>query len=692
MFSGPVERPGLFFIPFFRPSVLISMLPNMKLHLCPSLLVGLLAVAVHASPPPELPLETFFADPQSSQVQLSPDGRYVALLAPANNRMQLVIVDRKAGKRQRLTDMKEESVVSVRWIKHSRLIFRQQVKGQESFGTYAINADGSNLRVLQQATVREGERVANRDDRRGFSVIDDLPNDPDHILVNVTRGFSGLGDVFRLNINNEKRTLVLQNFGKVRDWVTDNNGVVRIAIEQDENAPDASIKYRPDAKSEWKEIARAPFDAPGWRPVAFDGDNKTLIIISDVDRKTRGLFAYDIEAGRIVRTLVDDPIYDASADLIYSQKRHKVIGVRYDAEKPMTVWLDPKFKDIQAALDAALPGTLNTISSFTDDEAVFIVTASSDRDPGSFYLFDAKDSSLQLLARRHPQIDPEQMAEMRPIQFKARDGMQLYGYLTIPAGRDPKNLPMIVNPHGGPYGPRDSWRFNPELQFLANRGYMILQVNFRGSGGYGGAYEAAGYRQWGLAMQDDLTDGVKWAIDQGYADPKRVAIYGASYGGYAALAGLVYTPELYVCGVNYVGATDIERLGLMLRFNNVTKPMQAFMSRRWLHPLKDAKQIRDTSPINFVQNIRVPLLMAYGEYDPRVTIDHGVVLEDALKKYGKTYKNIVIGNEGHGFNKFENRLVFYREMDRFFAEHLRPARGNVELGPLQVKQLPAKMD
>lgn len=664
----------------------------MKIPMRPSLIASLLAVVVHASPPPELPLETFFADPQASQVQLSPDGRYLALLAPANNRMQLVVVDRKAGKRQRLTDMKDESVVSVNWANDSRLIFRQQMKGQESFGIYAINADGSNLRVLQQATVREGERVANMDDRRGFAIIDDLPNDPDHILVNVIRGRSGLGDVYRLNINNEKRTLVMQNFGKVRDWVADNNGVVRVAIEQDETEPYASIKYRADAKSDWKEIARAPFDAPGWRPVAFDGDNKTLIIISDVDRKTQGLFAYDVTEGRIVKTLVDDPTYDASESLIFSRKLQKIVGVRYDAERPTTLWLDQKFKALQAALDAALPGTQNSISSFNDEETAFIVTASSDRDPGSFYLFDAKDNSLQLLARRHPQIDPEQMAEMRPISFKARDGMQLHGYLTIPAGREPKNLPMIVNPHGGPYGPRDSWRFNPELQFLANRGYMILQVNFRGSGGYGRAYEEAGYRQWGLAMQDDLTDGVKWAIAQGFADRNRVAIYGASYGGYATLAGLVYTPELYVCGVNYVGATDIERLGFMLGFNNMTKPMQSFMSRRWLHPLKDSKQIYDTSPVNFVQNIRVPLLMAYGEYDPRVTIDHGVVLEEALKKHGKTYKNIVIGNEGHGFNKFENRIAFYREMDRFFAEHLRPARGNIELGPLQVKELPAKMD
>ncbi len=666
-----------------------------RLRLLP--LLSLATTVAFANPPPEMPLETFFADPQASQVQISPDGRYLALLAPANNRMQIVVVDRKAGKRQRITDMKDESVVSVGWTNSSRLIFRQQVKGQESFGTYAVNADGTNLRVLQQATVRDGERVANADSRRGFSIIDDLPSDPDHVLINVGRGRSGLGDVYLLNINNEKRRIVMSNFGKVRDWVADRNGVVRVAIEQDENEPYASIKYRKDEKSPWTEIARAPFDAPGWRPVAFDGDNRTLIIVSDLDRKTRGLFTYDPEEGRITGTLVDDPVYDVAGGggdpaLIYSAKKQRVVGVRYDAEKPKTVWFDPELKALQASLDAALPDTLNTITSFTNDESVFIVTAASDRDPGAFYLYDAKANALSLLARRFPEVDPAQMAEMRPFQFTARDGMQLYGYITLPAGREAKKLPMIVNPHGGPYGPRDSWRFNPEIQFLANRGYAVLQVNFRGSGGYGRAYEEAGYREWGLKMQDDLTDGVKWAIEQGYADPARVAIYGASYGGYATLAGLVYTPELYVCGVNYVGATDIERLGFMLGFNSMTKPMQGFMSRRWLHPFKDAAQIKATSPVNFVQNIRVPLLMAYGEYDPRVTIDHGEALEIELKKYGKQYKNIVVGNEGHGFNKFENRIAFYREMDAFFAEHLRPVRGSVELGPIQVKEMPARLD
>jgi dipeptidyl aminopeptidase/acylaminoacyl peptidase len=655
-------------------------------------LFALATTVALASPPPELPLETFFGDPQASQVQISPDGRYLALLAPANNRMQLVVVDRKAGKRQRITDMKDESVVGLRWVKSDRLLFFQQAKGQESFGTYSVDADGKNLRVLQQATVREGDRVANVDDRRGFSIISDLRDDPNEVLASVVRGRSGLVDVYRINIRNEKRTLVMQNYNQVRNWMADRTGAVRLGSASDQRERSFTVLYRPDEKSDWREISRQDSDAPGWRPLAFDGDNRTLLITSDLGRSTQGLFRFDPETNRVVETLVTDPIYDVAPQLVYSRKRARFVGARYNAEKPATVWFDEEFRSLQASLDAALPGTVNEISSFTDDESVFVVTATSDRDPGSFYLYDAKANSLALLARRNPMADPEQMAEMRPITYRASDGMQLFGYLTLPAGREPKSLPLVVLPHGGPYGPRDSWGFDPEAQFLANRGYAVLQVNFRGSGGYGRDYEAAGYRQWGLRMQDDLTDGVKWAIEQGYVDRNRVAIYGASYGGYAALAGLVYTPELYVCGVNYVGVTDIARLGIMLQFNGLPKPAQEYLSRRFLHPLKDAEQIKATSPVNFVQNIRVPLLMAYGEYDPRVTIDHGEALEIELKKHGKPYKNIVIGNEGHGFNKFENRMAFYREMDAFFAEHLRPVRGSVELGPIQVKEMPARLD
>ena len=642
-----------------------------------------------ATPPPELPLEVFFGNSQIRQLQISPTGRYLAMLQPANDRMNITVIDREKGGKKRITDMKEENVTELFWLNDQRLGFRQQYKGQESFGLYAVNADGSQLSVLQQLVAREGETVVNAPPKQ-FGVIDDLPDDPDHLLVAVNRGNSGLGDIFRVNVYTEKLSKVMNNPGKVRQWLTDRAGVVRLGISYDETTEVREVIYRRDDKSKWVTLMTIPADGEEWDPLGFDGDNRTLYVRSNAGRSTSAIYTYDPEQRKITGTVFAHDTYDAGG-IIYSRHLKKVIGVRYEAEKPKIVWLDPERRRLAADIDGALPNMQNTIVSATRDYSLVIIHSSSDRDPGTYFLLNTGKLELTELLRVSELVKPAQMGEMRPVQFTARDGLLLHGYLTLPAGREPKNLPLIIHPHGGPFGPRDSWGFNPEVQFLANRGYAVLQINYRGSGGYGRSFEEAGYRQWGLKMQDDLTDGVRWAIAQGYADPGRVGISGASYGGYAALAGLVYTPELYQVGINYVGVADISRLGLILGFRNALKPTQKFIARRWLNPDVDGAQIKATSPMNFVENIRVPSLHAYGTYDPRVTKDQGQVLRDRLNKYGKNFKYIEVENEGHGFGKLENRLGFYREMDAFLKQYM-PAEiaGTVRIAPLKILELPAK--
>lgn len=661
-----------------------------------ALLLGTQAVvaAQPAAQPPELPLEVFFGNPQITQLQISPGGRYLAMLQPANNRMNITVIDREKRTKQRITDMKEENVVSISWLNDSRLAFRQQYKGQESFGIYAVNADGTNLRILHQLTARDGENVWNTG-KNSIGIIDTLPDDDEHILVGVYRGNSGLADVFKLNVNTEKRSRVLNNPGKVRDWVTDLNGVIRAAVWSDEREETVRILYRKNEKSDWETLDTVASDGPSWRPIGFAADNQTLYIGSNLGRSTTIIQTYDPVAKKVTGTVFADDTYDVDEEspLIYSQKRKKLIGVRYNGEKPSVHWLEPEDRKLQQSINAAIPGKLNVIVSRTRDESLAVIRSLSDRDPGSYYLLDVKSMELSELIQVNPLVKPEQMAEMRPISFKARDGLLLHGYITLPVGRE-RNAPLIVNPHGGPYGPRDSWGFNPEIQFLANRGFAVLQVNYRGSGGYGRDFEEAGYRQWGLKMQDDLTDGVKWAIEQGYAHKDRVGIYGASYGGYATLAGLVYTPELYQFGINYVGAADIARLGMIMsNFLDRPKPQQKALARRWLHPDLDKDQMRATSPVHFLERVRVPTLHAYGKYDPRVTIDHGEVLQQQLKKHGKTFKYIEIENEGHGFNKFENRIGFYKEMEAFLKERLAEMHKHPEviIGPSRVIQMPVDL-
>jgi dipeptidyl aminopeptidase/acylaminoacyl peptidase len=297
---------------------------------------------------------------------------------------------------------------------------------------------------------------------------------------------------------------------------------------------------------------------------------------------------------------------------------------------------------------------------------------------------------LEELAVVKPGVDPDQMAAMQPVSFPARDGLVLRGYLTLPKGREAKNLPLIIHPHGGPYGIRDDWVFNAEVQFYANRGFAVLQIDYRGSGGYGAKFERDGYHKFGLEMQDDLSDGVKWAVDSGLADPQRVVISGASYGGYATMAGLAFTPELYCAGINYVGVTNLttqwgkykgtdSQLGVVHRlFGDMDKAA-------------DRKRAYDTSPVNFADRIRVPVLMAYGMNDPRVKIDQGYDMESALKKAGKPYEMLIERDEGHGFRKEELSIAFYTKVDEFLKKHVPLPGTNGKITPTKTIEMPAKL-
>ena len=320
-------------------------------------------------------------------------------------------------------------------------------------------------------------------------------------------------------------------------------------------------------------------------------------------------------------------------------------------------------------------------------EKVFVVAVHSDVHPTEYYLLDLRGrTQLVLLGRTNSLLDPAQLQPMKEITYQARDGLTIHGYLTLPRGAAGRKVPLVINPHGGPYGIRDYWGYNPEVQLLANRGYAVLQPNYRGSAGYGLDFLKAGRHEWGAKMQDDLTDGVQWAIAQGFADPDRICIYGASYGGYAALAGAVFTPDLYCCAVNYVGVSDI---GLIANWQHEYGQGGKAFYKMMIGD--DEALIAARSPVNFVERIRIPTLHAYGENDPRVDIKNWTELESALQKYHKTYEYIRQEGEGHGFHYEEAKINFYRHLDAFLAKYLAPERkGRVELREPTVIEMPAK--
>jgi dipeptidyl aminopeptidase/acylaminoacyl peptidase len=357
--------------------------------------------------------------------------------------------------------------------------------------------------------------------------------------------------------------------------------------------------------------------------------------------------------------------------LLLSKKRKIVTGVTYFTDKRHYHFFDGDRQKLQEDLERRLPGyevvAADGQNMQSKDETRVLVRTFSDKSLGAYYYYNRTSGEFRQLAAVSPWLNEGELADVKPIQYQSRDGLTIHGYLTLPQGVDPKNLPVVINPHGGPWA-RDRWGFNPEVQFLANRGLAVLQMNFRGSTGYGRAFWEAGFKQWGLKMQDDVTDGAEWLIKQGIADPKRIGIYGGSYGGYATLAGLTFTPDLYACGVDYVGPSNL--FTLFASFPPYWELEKQKFYEMVGDPVKDKKLLREVSPFFHADRIKAPLLVAQGANDPRVKKAESDMIVQALEKRGIKVEYLVKNNEGHGFHNEENRFDFYHAMERFFAAHL----------------------
>jgi len=655
----------------------------------PRLICGLtlaaLATGSYAAQPPELLVETFFKKPNISQITFSPDGKRIACLVPYERRMNLAVIDLEQKTKNLLTNFKDNDVGSLLWANDDRIIFTKDSDGRERATVYAINRDGTDpLLLVGGAGESDSEQAANQ---QFGGLLGRLPKDPKNILVlGYLSGAQG-PDVCLMNLKTGKMTVEIANPGWVRRWIADRHRVVRAAVAL--QGLTTTVYLRDPVKGTLTAVHTHQEDAPGWTPLSFDGDDRTLFVASNIGRDTTAVFRFDTETRTMGELVHGDPVYDAEG-VVWDEAKKKIVAVRINADRPRFHWLDPESAALQQRIDQSLRDTSNRLLHAAPDGSRRLISATSDRDPGVYYLFDSTTKKIEEIAVLKPGIDPDQMAPMKHVTFTARDGLTIHAYLTLPVGRDPKKLPLVIHPHGGPFGIRDDWGFNPEVQFYANRGFAVLQVNYRGSGGYGDTFERAGWKKWGLAMQDDLTDAVKWAIAEGVADPARVVIAGASYGGYAAMAGLAFTPELYCAGVNYVGVVDIAEL--LPAGAGATKNRTHWYTTRIgdIDNAADRKRIHDTSPVHFADRIVAPVLMAYGKNDPRVRISQGHDMEAALKKAGKTYEMVIEEKEGHGFRKEELSIAHYQRIDAFLKKYVPVSGGTVKVGEAKVIELPAK--
>ena len=642
-------------------------------------------------PAPETPVRTFFQAPSITSLTFSPDGKRIACLVPYEHRMNLAVIDLEKGTKNLLTNFKDKQATRPQWANNDRILFQVDDGGRESFALYAVNRDGSDPQVLASGYSKEGTN--DEMNVRFRYVLGRIEGDTKNVLVLANLTYRDWSDVARLNLKSGTITKEIEAPGNVDFYVRDHTGAVRLAVLQTDQM--RQVLYRDVTESVWHPLGEHHVDQSGWEPIAFDGDNRTLFIWSDVGRKTKAIYRYDVNQRRQLDLVFADDTYDALdanaaasptpvPSTIYDPSKKKIVGLSYSADRTRFHWLDADMEKLQQKIEKSLPDTVHRPRQFTEDGSKIIYFSSNDRDAGVYYLYDRTRQKLNELAVVKPVIDPDKMAPMRPVEFAARDGLLLHGYLTLPKDRPAKNLPLILHPHGGPFGIRDEWAYNDEVQFYASRGYAVLSVNYRGSGGYGFEFERAGFKQWGLKMQDDLTDGVKWAIAQGIADPERVVISGASYGGYATMAGLTFTPELYCAGINYVGVTN-----LILRAQQMDEnPAAKLWHEIHVGNLDSGRQrLIDTSPVNFADRVRAPVLMAYGKNDPRVHIDHGYDMERALKKAGKTYEMIIEEDEGHGFRMEEKSIAFFTRVDEFLKKNV--VKADVKIGPTKVIEMPA---
>ena len=607
----------------------------------------------------------YFARPKASSFRLSPNGKYMSYLEKDDkNKNHVYVKEIATGKVTRAIEEKDELIKGYGWISDEKLYYMMDKGGNENFHIYATNIDGTNARDL---TPFEGVRAG---------IIRVLKDQKNVLIIQMNKNNKQIFEPYRLNAATGEITQLFENkdaANSIQGYEFDKDGNLR-AYTQLRNGVETEFYYKDPSTNEFKLMKKMNWDDSfGIISFNYKSANKDeAYVYSNLDSDKARIILYDFKADKKISEVFSNPDYDATSMHLSRKRNYEIDYFGYDGEKSEIIPVSKTYKDLDSRVKKQFPGKEYGVTGYDDDEKTFLIVLQSDKLYGTYYEYNTTTGKFKLLYDLMPQLKEADMAIMKPITFKSRDGLTIHGYITLPkealAG---KKVPMIVNPHGGPQGVRDNWGFNPEAQLFASRGYATLQVNFRISGGYGKEFLRAGFKQIGRKVMDDVEDGVKYAISQGWVNENKIGIYGGSHGGYATLMGLVKTPDLYACGVNYVGVSNIETL-----FKSIPeywKPQLKIMGEIWydLDNPEELKIAREVSAVNNVDKIKKPLLVVQGANDPRVNINESDQIVTALRAKGFDVPYMVKYNEGHGFQREENRMDFYSAMLGFFAKHLK---------------------
>jgi dipeptidyl aminopeptidase/acylaminoacyl peptidase len=601
-----------------------------------------------------IPVDLLFRNPQQSAFRISPDGRHISYLRPYKNRLNIYIRPFNQPDTVRLTTSIDRDISYYFWKNNSTLVYTKDSGGDENYMIFSVDTLGKEVELARFSNVR-------------VNVLDELKSSPDEILISMNKNNPALFEPYRLNIRTGKLDLLATNNNiksPVTSWLADNNGEIRVAVSVEEGTI-THLLYRATEKDTFHTLLSG-----NWKdmvaPLFFDVDNRHIIALSNLQRDKTALV-------RIDPVNPDQPevIFEhEQVDVWWAERtpiRQNLAAVYYVTDKKYSVYLDSIWAAVATDLERLLPGEELYFNAMDDAEEHFIIRTYSDVSPGDFYSYTRSTGKLDFLVNMNPELKAYDLAPMEAISYTARDGTPIQGYLTLPATGPVKNLPVVVMVHGGPLS-RDLWGYKPDIQMLASRGYGVLQINYRGSWGYGKGFAQAGFKQWGQLMQDDISDGVDWLVNKGIANPKKIAIYGASYGGYAALAGLTFTPDLYACGISYVGPSNL--FTLLENLPAYWEPEKEMMYEMIGHPVEDSALLHAISPAFHANQIKAPLFIAQGANDVRVTEIESEQMVQALRNRGVDVVYMLKENEGHGFRLEENRLEFYKAFCGFLEDNI----------------------
>jgi len=596
-----------------------------------------------------IPREVLFGNPEKSSPQISPDGNQIGYLAPVNGVLNVWIRTLGKSDDRPVTNDTKRGIRNFTWQYDNRhILYTQDVGGDE------------NWRLYQTEIANKQTKDLTPWDKVRVDLVAYDWHKPDTVLIQANKRDPKVFDVYRVDLKSSKADLDTENPGDVQGWQADNDLQVR-AAQVDQPDGGSIIRVRNDVKSPWHDLIKWGPDETFGGIAGFSPDNKKLWVITSLDVNAARILEIDITSGQR-KVIAEDPQFDV-AGVVTQPKTNQLQVVTFVKQRMAYDYIDPQIKADYEALQKVRNADIGDISRSLDDKK-WIVTYVSDDAPVIYYLYDRPSKRVTYLFTSRPALDKYKLSAMKPIEYSARDGMKIYGYLTTPAGMDAKSLPMVLFVHGGPWG-RDEWGFNRYAQWLSNRGYAVLQINFRGSTGYGKQYVNAGDRQWAGAMHTDLLDGKDWAVKQGVADASKVCIMGGSYGGYATLAGVTFSPDAFACGVDIVGPSNLNTL------LKTIPPYWSTLLSTFHKRMGDSEELLTAqSPLFKASQIKVPLLIGQGANDPRVNKAESDQIVQAMRKNGKDVEYYVFPDEGHGFARPTNNMAFQAAAENFLAKYL----------------------